>query len=201
MDSWKSSEMTVGEGGRPQEPLLEASHTLGSTKRKLCEPHRQGVLQKKKVVVFLEFWVLLSDFSLSDKTVHVGSHFWPLDVDSVSLSEQKHIDHVQFIVHGVCGHFQLFLYSPSNSWESQRYTFLQQEGAHRPGVCGFNCSSDERSPIGSDVCSWTWPWRLVKGAVGSLVSAQWSALGSLGSVALSKAQAERVWSQLNCTDS
>lgn len=149
----------------------------GEHKTKVLWAPQTMSFTKRGVVAFPEFWVLLSDFSYLIKTVHVWSNFWPkLDLDSVSLSEQKNINHLQFIVHGVCGHFQLFLYSPSNSWESQRYTFLQQEGAHWWGVCGLNCSSDEKSPICSNVYSWTRPWRLVNGAITSLLFTQWSAL-------------------------
>lgn len=82
-------------------------------------------------------------------------------------------------MHGVCGHFQLFLYSPSNSWESQRYTFLQQEGAPWWAVCGSHCSAEEKGPIYSNDRYRAWPWRLVNGAPVSLLFAQWSALGSL----------------------
>lgn len=171
--------MSVWGGGHQPEPLLGAPYTPGSAKQKFCESHKKWALQKRKVVIFTEFWVLLSDFPHLIKTVHVWSNFWPLDLDSVSLSEQKNIDHVRFIVHGVCGHFQLFLYSPSNSWESQRYTFLQQEGAHWWGVCGLNSSSDEKSPICSNVWYWTWSWGPVTGATVSLRFTQWSALGSL----------------------
>ena len=108
--------------------------------------------KKRKGVIFPEFGVLLSDSLHLIKTVHVWSNFWPLDLDSVSLSQQKNMNHVQFIVLRVCGHSQLFLCSPSNSWESQRYTFLQQKGAPWWGVCGSNSSSDEKSPICSNVC-------------------------------------------------
>lgn len=187
------------------QPLLGASYALGSTKQKFCESHKKWVLQKqtnkKESSYFPRTLVLLSDFLHLIKPVHVWSNFWPLDLDSVSLSQQKNIDHVQFIVHGVCGHFQLFLYSPSNSWESQRYTFLQQEGAHWWGVCGLNSSSDEKSPICSNVCYWTWLWSLVNGALASLLFTQWSALGSRVLTFPGKAPIESVWSRSNRTDS
>lgn len=67
--------MPVSGAGHPQEPLLGVCHALGSTKRKFCEPHRKWVLQKSKVVVFPEFWVLLSDLPYLIKTVHVWSNF------------------------------------------------------------------------------------------------------------------------------
>lgn len=43
----------------------------------------------------------------------------------------------------------------------------------------LHCSSDEKGLICSNVCYWTWPWRLMNGALASLLLTQWSALGSL----------------------
>lgn len=144
--------MSVGAGGRWAPRWISARCLLYPGEHKFCESPQKSEFCKRKGIILPEFGALLSDFLHLIKTVHVWSNFWPLDLDSVSLSQQKNINHVQFIVHGVCDHPQLFLYSPSNSWESQRYTFLQQKGAPWWGVCGSNSSSDEKSPVCSNVC-------------------------------------------------
>lgn len=145
--------MSVGaRGWAPRYISARCLLSPGEHKTKVLWVPQKNEFCKRQGIISPEFGVLLSDSIHLIKTVHVWSNFWPLDLDSVSLSQQKNVNHVQFIVHGVCGHSQLFLYSPSNSWESQRYTFLQQKGAPWWGVCGSNSSSDEKSPVCSNVC-------------------------------------------------
>jgi hypothetical protein len=70
-------------------------------------------------------------------------------------------------VHGVCGFSQLFLYSPPNAWESQRYTFLQQrESTDEVSVAGIALQIEEPNLFQCLVVSWR--QRLVNKAMLSL---------------------------------